>query len=113
MKDAKDTSKKSQSCDDLTDKNVAYEDKDDYVLVTKAESRSKSVEELDGQKTTNPFVSPKVSQEFEISHDSLVSPIEEEEPTSEVMMAVGTRAEKLEKAKEEPSSEDNTEKLSG
>lgn len=110
VKDANDLSKKSQSCDDLTDKNVAFEDKDDYVLVTKAESRSKSVEELDDQKAINPFVSPKVSQEFEISHDSLVSPMEEEEPTNEVKMAVGTGAEKLDKAKVEPGSEDNTEK---
>lgn len=99
-RNVKESSKMSQSCDDFTVKNVAFEDKEENALATKAEQRSKSVEDLDSVKMLDPFLSPEVMQEFEMSQENLVSPVEEG-PSVEAKMEDETEVMELDQEEEE------------
>lgn len=81
-KDTKDLSKKSQSFDSLSEKTVEVEGAEDYVLISKNESKSKSVDILDKDEVEedakDPFRSPVPSQNFAMSKPDSISSLEEE-----------------------------------
>lgn len=100
----KELSKKSQSFDSLSEKTIEVDGAEDYVLISKNESKSKSVDVLDKDEVeqedpTDPFRSPVPAQNFALLKvDSIPLVAEEEEEVAVVASSVGmTEAVKPEK----------------